>query len=202
MRRELNAPIAADKILQQLGRESGEIEKGSGVERDRGIESKQLRSFLRAEFRESLGMFELAEGVASHRKRGHAGQTVFRMPGVGRKSSELKFDGQAGSAGSGEAGDIGVDAVGKRSEDCLGVGRVTFIFGLHITAIAQGAGVHIAGQRGSTENLGEPSLASAFPELHLEEAILGSDYSLGKEQIVLVLRVNVGNSPAITQNVD
>ena len=49
---------------------------------------------------------------------------------------------------------------------------------------------------------GEPSLAGAFPEFHLEEAILGSDYSLGKEQIVLVLRVNVGNSRAITENVD
>jgi hypothetical protein len=36
----------------------------------------------------------------------------------------------------------------------------------------------------------------------LEEAILGSDYSLAKEQVVLVLRVNVGNAPAITQNVD
>jgi hypothetical protein len=36
----------------------------------------------------------------------------------------------------------------------------------------------------------------------LEEAILGSDYALGEEQIVLVLRVNVGNSPAIAQNVD
>jgi hypothetical protein len=36
----------------------------------------------------------------------------------------------------------------------------------------------------------------------LEEAILGSDYALGKEQVVLVLRVNMGNSPAIAQNVD
>jgi hypothetical protein len=36
----------------------------------------------------------------------------------------------------------------------------------------------------------------------LEEAILGSDYALGEEQIVLVLRINVGDAPAIAQNVD
>jgi hypothetical protein len=36
----------------------------------------------------------------------------------------------------------------------------------------------------------------------LEEAILSGDYGLGEEQIVLVLRVNVGDAPAITQNVD
>jgi hypothetical protein len=36
----------------------------------------------------------------------------------------------------------------------------------------------------------------------LEEAILGGDNALGKEQVVLVLRVNVGNSPAIAENVD
>jgi hypothetical protein len=36
----------------------------------------------------------------------------------------------------------------------------------------------------------------------LEEAILGSDYALGEEEIVLVLGVNVGNSRAIAENVD
>ena len=63
----------------------------------------------------------------------------------------------------------------------LRVGRVTFIFGLHVAAIAQGAGVYVAGQSGRAENFGEPSLAGALPEFHLEEAILGSDYSLGEE---------------------
>src|SRR3979490_31283 len=58
MRGELDAVIAADKILQQFGGESGEIEMGSGIERDRGIEVEQLRSFLRAEFRKGLGMRE------------------------------------------------------------------------------------------------------------------------------------------------
>ncbi len=90
-------------------------------------------------------MREFAEGVAGHGKRGHAVQTVFRMPRVGRESSELKFEGQAGAAGSGQAGDIGIDAVGKCGQDCLCVGRVTFVFRLHVAAIAQGAGVHISG---------------------------------------------------------
>ena len=34
------------------------------------------------------------------------------------------------------------------------------------------------------------------------EIPLGSDYALGKEQVMLGLRINVGNSPAIAQNVD
>ncbi len=36
----------------------------------------------------------------------------------------------------------------------------------------------------------------------MKEAVLGRDYALGEEQVVLVLRINVGNSPAITENVD
>jgi len=36
----------------------------------------------------------------------------------------------------------------------------------------------------------------------LKEAVLGRDYALGEEQVVLVLCVNMGNSPAIAQNVD
>ncbi len=51
MRGELDAVITADKILQQLGGESVEIEVGSGIERDGGIEVEKLRSFLRAELR-------------------------------------------------------------------------------------------------------------------------------------------------------
>jgi hypothetical protein len=36
----------------------------------------------------------------------------------------------------------------------------------------------------------------------LEESILGGDYALGEEQVMLVLGINVGNAPAIAQNVD
>src|ERR1700693_3573436 len=110
MRRELDAVIAADELLQQFGRESGEIEAGGGIEPDGGSEVAQLRRLLRAELGEGLGMFEFAEGIAGHGKRGHAVQTIFWMPGVWRKSGELKFNGHAGAAGSGQAGDIGVDA--------------------------------------------------------------------------------------------
>src|ERR1700682_6607769 len=108
MRGELHALLAADEILQQLGRESGEIEVGRGVEGDGGIEVEQFRSFLCAEFGESLSMLEFADRIAGHGKRSHAVQTVFRMPGVWRKSSELKFEGQAGATGGGRGGGVGV----------------------------------------------------------------------------------------------
>jgi hypothetical protein len=36
----------------------------------------------------------------------------------------------------------------------------------------------------------------------LKETVLSGDYALGEEEIVLVLRVNVSDSPAIAQDVD
>jgi hypothetical protein len=46
------------------------------------------------------------------------------------------------------------------------------------------------------------SLAGALPEFHLEEAILGGDDTLGKEEIVLVLGVDVSDAPTIAQDVN
>src|SRR5271170_3674281 len=105
MRRELDAVIAADKILQQLGGKAAEIEIGSGVERNGGIKSKEFCSFFGTNVRKSSSVLQFAESVASHRKRSHSIQAIFGMPDIGRKSSELKFDGQAGTVRSGQARD-------------------------------------------------------------------------------------------------
>ena len=203
MRGELDALVAADEILQQIGRESGQDRVGSGIERDRGIEVEHLRSLLRAEFGEGLGVFEFAEGVAGHGERGHAIQAILRMPGVGRKSGELKFDGQPGAAGSRQAGDIGVDAVGKGVEDRSAYRARSF----HIPPScrrdsASARALMSRGRAEGPEDFGQPSLAGTLPDFHLKEAILGGDHALGKEKIVLVLGVNVRDSPAIAQNVD
>lgn len=147
-------------------------------------------------------MFEFVDGIAGHGKRGHAIQAIFGVPGFGRESGELKFEGKTGACGSGEVGDIGVDAFGKGGEDRARIGCIAFVFGAHVSAVAQGAGVEVAGKRGGSKNFGESSLAGAFPEFHLEEAILGGNDSLSKEEIVLVLGVDVRDTPTVAQDID
>ena len=49
---ELDALVAADQILEQIGREPGEIDARRRIQSDRWIEIKQLRGLVRAEFRE------------------------------------------------------------------------------------------------------------------------------------------------------
>jgi hypothetical protein len=46
------------------------------------------------------------------------------------------------------------------------------------------------------------SLAGALPEFHLEEAILGGNDSLGEEEIMLILRVDVRDAPTVAQDVN
>ena len=203
MGREFDAVIVADKVLQQFRRESRQIKLWIWIKRDRGIEVKKARRFC-AKVTERVRVLQFAEGVPGHGKSGHAVQAIFGMPEVGRKAGKLKLEGQslALASWSSQAADIGVDAIGECRKDCLRVGRVTFIFRSHITAIAQSAGVYIARQGGWSENFRKPSLPSAFPNFHLEETILSSDDALSKEKIVLVLGVNVRDSPTIAENVD
>src|ERR1022692_4030989 len=122
------------------------------------------------------------------------------MPRVGGKSCELKLDWEAGAAGRGEARNVSVDAVGECREDGERVRGIAFIFGFHVAAITQGAGIHVAGQEGGAEDFGEASLTGALPEFHLKKAILGGDDALREKQVVLVLSVDVGDSPSITED--
>src|SRR5277367_3372034 len=119
------------------------------------------------------------------------------MPRIGRESGKLKFDWQTRSAGDGQTCDIGVDAVGKRGEDRLRIGRVAFVFRLRVATIAKGTGIDIALQGGGSEDFGQSSLSGALPELHLKEAVLCGDYALGEEKIVLVLGIDVSDAPAV-----
>ncbi len=147
-------------------------------------------------------MLEFAESIAGHGKSGHAVQAVFGTPRVGGKSCDLKLDWEAGTSGRGKACNVGVDAVGECGEDGERVGGVAFVFGFHVAAIAQRAGVHVTGQSGGAEDFGEASLAGAFPEFHLKETILSGDDALGEKQVMLVLGVDVGDSPAVAEDID
>src|SRR5205823_497520 len=51
-------------------------------------------------------------------------------------------------------------------------------------------------------HLGHLADARAAPQVDLEEAVLGGDEALGKEQVVGILRVDVGDAPAVAQDLD
>lgn len=122
------------------------------------------------------------------------------MPGIGRESRKLELDRQAGTAGPLEQRDVSVDAVRKRRQYRLGIRRVAQVLLVHVAPVLQGARVDVALQGGRSENFAEPSLTSALPHFHLKQAILGGDHSLCKEKVVLVLRVNVCDTPFVAQN--
>ena len=201
-RGEFDATIAAHEILQQRGGQALQVEAGRRIQVHSGIEIKELRGLYGAEIGEHLRMLQFADSIAGHGKCSHTIQADLGMPVVGRESSELKFDGQSRAAGRGQAVDVGVDAVGKRGQDCERIRGVAFIFGLHVAPITQSARVHVAGQSGRPQNLGEPSLARSFPKLHLKKPVLSCDGTLGEKQVMLVAGVNVGDTPVIAQDVD
>jgi hypothetical protein len=200
--RELDAMVAAYKVLEQTGSESRKVRAGCGVERYCGIEVEELRGLLRSHQSHRLCMLEFAESVAGHGKRGHAIEAVFGTPGVGRESGELEFDGQAGAAGRRQAGGVAVDAIGESGQDRQRVGRIALILSFHVTAIAQKTGIDIARQESRSEDFGQPSLSGALPKFHLKQPILRGDEALGKKEIVLILRINMGNAPAVAQDLD
>ena len=147
-------------------------------------------------------MLEFAESVAGHGKSGHAIEAVFGSPGVRRESGELKFDGQARTSSGRQTGDVGVDAIGEGGQDRQRVGRITLILGLHVAAIAQQAGVNITCQERRSQDFRQSALAGALPEFHLKQPILGRHEALGKKKIMLVLGINMGNAPAVAQDLD
>src|SRR5690606_40990054 len=53
---------------------------------------------------------------------------------------------------------------------------------------------------GLAKVLGQAACADAPPELHLPEAILGVDVALREEEVVRVLRVDVGHAVRVAEN--
>jgi hypothetical protein len=60
-----------------------------------------------------------------------------------------------------------------------------------------GAGVQVTLHGRWAEDFCEAPLSRAFPQFNLKESILGSDETLGKEQIVLIACIDMGDSPAV-----
>src|ERR1700730_17812957 len=120
-------------------------------------------------------MQKLGDGVARNGEAGHAHQAVLGLPGLGRETSELKFQGKAGPAGDGAARDLSVDALREGLENLLGVGSVAGESLGGGAAIGETARVDVALEIGRAKNFGEAALSHALPKLHLEESVLRGD---------------------------
>ncbi len=83
----------------------------------------------------------------------------------------------------------------------LGVRRIAFVFRFHVAAITQQPRIDIALQGRRAQDFGQPALSRPLPQLHLKQAVLSRHESLSKEQVVLVLGVDVSHAPTVAQHV-
>src|SRR5208282_1018572 len=145
---------------------------------------------------------ELAGAVSRHRVGSQAVQTVFRLPGFGFEPGELELEWETDAAGLLDFFDVGVDAGGESFEDFLCIGSIAFVFSVHVAAIPQKTGADIPLHERRSKDFREAPLAGALPKFHLEKAVLRDDKALREEKIVLVLRIDVGNAPAVALDAD
>ncbi len=121
-----------------------------------------------------------------------------RLEGDSRQPKQDKFQAELAAVG----GDIGVDPVGVGLQGIALLTGERFEF-LGCDAMpAEGADEAVTVEGGAAEDLGQPAGADAPPELHLPEPILRVNEPLGKEQVVLVGGIDVGDSQRIAVDLD
>ncbi len=126
------------------------------------------------------------------------GDRVGRVPGSGCVAEQLELDRQPRSHLFGPT----VDAGGQRDEHLSHVGRDRLPGGIANRAHAKRSHFAVAGQEAAAENLGQ--LAADQPPLVVElpEPLLRHDVAQAEEEIGLVVRRDVGDSPGIAPNLD
>ena len=120
-------------------------------------------------------------------------------PRIRLDSSELELDRQIVSV----LLDVSVDPVGVGREDALPVRVIARPLGL----VPRAAEHHLPGaevvvERLRSEDLGEAPLVPAPPHFHLPEPVLGHHVPLRQEEVVVVLSVDVRDSPLISDDLD
>ncbi len=123
---------------------------------------------------------------------------VFAGPGLGRESHRPELEGQIASP----AGQVRVHPLGVRFGDrALGLGEGGGSPAPH-AGKAEHPGEHVRADRRLAGDLGEPPAGEAAQALHLPEPVLRVDEALGREEIVVVLRENVRDAPAVAEHFD
>src|SRR5262249_1209155 len=147
-------------------------------------------------------MRQFAESIAGHRECCHAVQTILRLPRLGLKPSPQKLDGKPVPSRAPWAANERVTPAGECLEDLFCVGRIALVFGFDVAAIAQEPCTNIVRPLGFADDFGEAALSRALPQFHLKEAVLRGDKPFGEKEIVLILCVDMRDTPAVSYYAD
>ena len=157
---------------------------------------------LDAQLRHGTGQPDLVPGVVARAREEQAGPAPHHRllrPPAGLDARQLELHRQV----VGVRVDIGVHAVRVGREDALALGVVAGPF-----PFVEGSAVHHEPRPGvvveglGAEDLRETAFPPPAPELHLPQAVLGHHITLGKEEIIRILRVDVGYAVAVPDHLD
>ena len=93
--------------------------------------------------------------------------------------------------------DVGVDAIDERRDDLVAPRVVVAHLGREVAPKAEQARAGVALDLSRAENLGDRPGGAPPPDLELEEPVARRGVALREEQVVLVLRVDVGDAPPV-----
>ena len=97
---------------------------------------------------------------------------------------------------------IGVNALNKGGDNLFPVRVIVLALLVQIAPKTQQPGTDVAVQGFGTLNLGHRAGDAPAPDLKLKQAVAGRVIALGKKQVVLVLGIDVSNTPAVGQDFD
>lgn len=115
---------------------------------------------------------------------------------MGPDAEQAKLDGQEFGLPLGVS-DVGVEASDKSGDDLLALGVVVVHIEAQVAARSQQAGTNVAVKGLGALNLGHCASHPTTPDFELRKTLTGGVIALGKEQVVLICRVDVSDAPAI-----
>ena len=139
--------------------------------------------------------FQVQENPAEAR------QHNVRGPGLGGNAEQTELKRQQVRLFPGLL-NIGVYTLDKGGDDLFPVRVIVLALLLQIAAKTQQPGTNVAVQGFGALNLGHRAGDAPAPDLKLKQAVAGRVIALGKKQVMLVLGIDVGNTPAVGQDFD
>ena len=124
-----------------------------------------------------------------------------RRPAPRSDAQKLELDGQQAGLPLGP-GDIGVDAVHERRDDGVAPVVVVAHLGRHVAPEPEQPRADVALQFARTEDLRHRAGRLPPPQLELEQPVARRRVALREEEVVLVLRVDVGDAPPVGHDLD
>ena len=197
---ELHPLSGGGVVFVNIGRYGGQIQAlGNAQVGAAGMQIQQLTRCVRSEVGQNPGQTQF--GLEIQKNAAQARHHNVRGPGLGLDAEQLEFDRQEFGLLPG-LGDIGVNAVDESGDDLLALGMVVVHIQAQVAPGLQQARANITVERLGALNLGHGTGDPTTPDFELEQTVAGRVIALGKEQVVLVAGVDMGDAPAVGQDFD